>query len=109
MENTIKIISNILLLEYYNLESAFRKILKSIGSYTFDYDKNDVVVEMVDHYGIEYIITGFYHDDKGSLFLKVTNKKTNEDVVLDTWDYDNIVVYKNILSAINKIEFTEED
>ena len=109
MENTIKIISDILVREYYDLESAFKKILKSIGSYTFDYDKIDVFVEMVDYYGIEYIITGFYHDDKGSIFLNVTNKETNEDVVLDTWDYDNIGVYKNILYAINKIEFTEED
>ena len=109
MDNTIKIISDILVREYYDLESAFRKILKSIGSYTFDYDKIDDFVEMVDYDGIEYIITGFYHNDKGNMVLNVANKETNEETTLNTWNYDNIVVYKNILDAINKTEFTEED
>ena len=98
MDNTIKIISDILLREYYDLESAFRKILKSIGSYTFDYNKIDDFVEMVTYDGIEYIITGFYH-----------NKETDEETTLNTWNYNNIVVFKNILDAINKSEFAEED
>ena len=63
MDNTIKIVSEILIHEYYDLERAFRKTLKSIGSYTFDYDKIDAFVEMVDYDGIEYIITGFYHNE----------------------------------------------
>ena len=69
MDNTIKIISEILIREYYDLERAFRKILKSIGSYTFDYNKIDDFVEMVDYNGIEYIINGFYHDSEGNIFL----------------------------------------
>ena len=101
MDNTIKIISEILIREYYDLESAFRKILKSIGSYTFDYDKIDAFVEMVTYDGIEYIITGFYHNDKGNIFLNVVNKETDEETTLNEWNYDNIVVYKNILYAIN--------
>ena len=105
MDNTIKIISDILLCEYYDLESAFRKILKSIGSYTFDY----VFVEMVDYDGIEYIINSFYHNDKGSIVLNVVNRETDEETTLNAWNYDNIVVYKNILDAINKTEFPEED
>ena len=109
MENTIKIISDILVREYYDLESAFRKILKSIDSYSFDYNKIDDFVEMVSYDGIEYIINGFYHNDKGRIFLNVTNKETDEETTLDTWSYDNIVVFKNILDAINKAEFTEED
>lgn len=109
MENTIKIISDILVREYYDLESAFREILKSIGSYTFDYNKIDAFVEMVDYDGIEYIITGFYHNDKGRIFLNVANKETDEETTLNTWNYDNIVVFKNILDAINKTEFTEGD
>lgn len=109
MENTIKIISDILVREYYDLESAFKKILKSIGSYTFDYDKIDDFVEMVDYDGIEYIITGFYHNDKGNIFLNVTNKETDEETTLNAWNYDNIVVYKNMLDTINKTEFPEED
>ena len=109
MDNTIKIISEILIREYYDLESAFRKILKSIGSYTFDYDKIDDFVEIVDYDGIEYIITGFYHNDKGNIFLNVTNKETDEETALNAWNYDNIVAYKNILDTINKIEFPEED
>lgn len=109
MDNTIKIISEILMREYYDLEIAFRKILKSIGSYTFDYDKIDDFVEMVDYDGIEYIITGFYHNDKGIIFLNVANKETDEETTLNAWNYDNIVVYKNILDTINKTEFSEED
>lgn len=109
MDNTIKIISEILMREYYDLESAFRKILKSIGSYTFDYDKIDDFVEMVDYNGIEYIITGFYHNDKGNIFLNVANKETDEETTLNAWNYDNIVVYKSILDTINKTEFPEED
>ena len=109
MDNTIKIISEILMREYYDLESAFRKILKSIGSYTFDYDKIDDFVEMVDYDGIEYVITGFYHNDKGNIFLNVANKETDEETTLNAWNYDNIVVYKNILDTINKTEFPEED
>lgn len=109
MDNTIKIISEILIREYYDLESAFRKILKSIGSYTFDYDKIDDFVELTDYNGIEYIITGFYHNDKGNIFLNVANKETDEEKTLNTWNYDNIVVFKNILDAINKSEFPEED
>ena len=101
MDNTIKIISEILIREYYDLESAFRKILKSIGSYTFDYDKIDAFVEMVDYDGIEYIITGFYHNGSGSIFLNVVNRETDEETTLNEWNYDNIVVYKNILYAIN--------
>lgn len=109
MDNTIKIISDILIREYYNLESAFRKILKSIGSYTFDYDKIDDFVEMIDYDGIEYIINGFYHNDKGRIILNVANKETDEETTLDAWDYDNIVVYNNILNTINKTEFPEEN
>ena len=109
MDNTIKIISEILIREYYDLESAFRKILKSIGSYTFDYDKIDAFVEMVDYDGIEYIINGFYHNNKGNIFLNVTNEYTDEEKTLNTWNYNNIVVFKNILDAINKAEFTEKD
>lgn len=109
MDNTIKIISEILVREYYDLESAFRKILKSIGSYTFDYDKIDDFVELTDYNGIEYIITGFYHNDKGNIFLNVANKETDEETTLNAWNYDNIVVYKNILDTINKTEFPEED
>ena len=109
MENTIKIISVILVREYYDLESAFREILQSIGSYTVDYNKIDAFVEMVDYDGIEYIITGFYHNDKGRIFLNVANKETDEETTLNTWNYDNIVVFKNILDAINKTEFTEGD
>lgn len=109
MDNTIKIISEILIREYYDLESAFRKILKSIGSYTFDYDKIDDFVELTDYNGIEYIITGFYHNDKGNIFLNVANKETDEETTLNAWNYDNIVVYKNILDTINKTEFPEED
>lgn len=109
MDNTIKIISEILVCEYYDLERAFRKILKSIGSYTFDYDKIDDFVEMVDYDGIEYIVTGFYHNDKGNIFLNVANKETDEETTLNAWNYDNIVVYKNMLDTINKAEFTEED
>lgn len=102
MDKTIKTISDILVREYYDLETAFRKILKSIGSYTFDYDTRDDFVEMIDYDGIEYNINGFYHDDNGSIFLKVINKETYEEVILDTWDYDNIVVYKNILESLNQ-------
>ena len=109
MDKTIKTISDILVREYYDLETAFRKILKSIGSYTFDYDKIDDFVEMIDYDGIEYIIDGFYHNDKGRIFLNVANKETDEETTLDAWNYDNIVVYKNILDAINKSEFAEED
>ena len=109
MDNTIKIISEILIREYYDLESAFRKILKSIGSYTFDYDKIDAFVEMVDYDGIEYIINGFYHNGSGSIFLNVVNRETDEETTLNEWNYDNIVVFKNILDAINKAEFTEKD
>ena len=109
MENTIKIVSEILIREYYDLESAFRKILKSIGSYTFDYNKIDDFVEMVTYDGIEYIITGFYHNDKGNIFLNVASKDTDGEMTLNTWNYNNIVVFKNILDAINKAEFTEED
>ena len=109
MDNTIKIISEILIREYYDLESAFRKILKSISSYTFDYNKIDDFVEMVDYDGIEYIINGFYHNDKGNMVLNVANKETDEETTLNTWNYNNIVVFKNILDAINKTEFTEED
>ena len=109
MDNTIKIISEILIREYYDLESAFRQILKSIGSYTFDYDKIDAFVKMVDYDGIEYIITGFYHNGSGSIFLNVVNRETDEETTLNEWNYDNIVVYKNILYAINKSEFTKED
>ena len=109
MDNTIKIISEILVCEYYDLESAFRKILKSIGSYTFDYDKIDDFVELTDYNGIEYIITGFYHNDKGRIVLNVVNRETDEETTLNAWNYDNIVVYKNILDAINKTEFPEED
>ena len=109
MDNTIKIISEILVREYYDLESAFRKILKSIGSYTFDSNKIDNFVEMVDYDGIEYIINGFYHNNKGNIFLNVTNEYTDEEKTLNTWNYNNIVVFKNILDAINKTEFTEED
>lgn len=109
MDNTIKIISEILVREYYDLESAFRKILKSIGSYTFDYDKIDDFVELTDYNGIEYIITGFYHNDKGNIFLNVANKGTDEETTLNAWNYDNIVVYKNILDTINKTEFPEGD
>lgn len=109
MDNTIKIVSEILIHEYYDLERAFRKTLKSIGSYTFDYDKIDDFVEMVDYDGIEYIINSFYHDDTGSIFLNVANKETDEETSLNTWNYDNIVVFKNILDAINKAEFTEGD
>ena len=107
MDNTIKIVSEILIHEYYDLERAFRKTLKSIGSYTFDYDKIDAFVEMVDY--DEYIINSFYHDDTGSIFLNVANKETDEETSLNTWNYDNIVVFKNILDAINKAEFTEGD
>ena len=109
MDNTIKIISEILIREYYDLESAFRKILKSISSYTFDYNKIDDFVEMVSYDGIEYIINGFYHNDKGRIFLNVTNKETDEETTLDAWNYDNIVVYKNIVDTINKTEFPEEN
>ena len=109
MDNTIKIISDILLREYYDLESAFREILKSISSYTFDYNKIDDFVEMADYDGIEYIINGFYHNDKGNMVLNVANKETDEETTLNTWNYDNIVVFKNILDAINKSEFAEED
>lgn len=109
MDNTIKIISEILIREYYDLESAFREILKSISSYTFDYNKIDDFVEMADYDGIEYIINGFYHNDKGNMVLNVANKETDEETTLNTWNYDNIVVFKNILDAINKTEFTEED
>ena len=109
MDNTIKIVSEILIREYYDLESAFRKILKSIGSYTFDYNKIDDFVEMVTYDGIEYIITGFYHNDKGNIFLNVASKDTDGETTLNTWNYNNIVVFKNILDAINKAEFTEED
>lgn len=45
MDNTIKIISEILIREYYDLESAFRKILNTISSYTFDYNKIGDFVE----------------------------------------------------------------
>ena len=109
MDNTIKIVSEILIHEYYDLERAFRKTLKSIGSYTFDYDKIDAFVEMVDYDGIEYIINSFYHNDKGSIVLNVVNRETDEETTLNAWNYDNIVVYKNILDAINKTEFPEED
>lgn len=109
MENTIKIISDILVREYYDLESAFREILKSIGSYTFDYDKIDAFVKMVDYDGIEYIITDFYHNGSGRIFLNVVNRETDEETTLNEWNYDNIVVFKNILDAINKTEFTEGD
>ena len=109
MENTIKIISDILVREYYDLESAFRKILKSISSYTFDYNKIDDFVEMIDYDGIEYIINGFYHNDNGRIFLNVTNKETDEETTIDAWNYDNIVVYKNIVDTINKTEFPEEN
>ena len=109
MDNTIKTISEILVREYYDLESAFRKILKSIGSYTFDSNKIDNFVEMVDYDGIEYIINGFYHNNKGNIFLNVTNEYTDEEKTLNTWNYNNIVVFKNILDAINKTEFPEED
>ena len=71
MDNTIKIASEILIHEYYDLERAFRKILKSIGSYTFDYNKIDDFVEMVDYNGIEYIINGFYHNNEGNIFHRV--------------------------------------
>ena len=109
MDNTIKIVSEILIHEYYDLERAFRKILKSIGSYTFDYNKIDDFVEMVDYDGIEYIINGFYHNDKGNMFLNVANKETDEETTLNAWNYNNIVVFKNILDAINEAEFPEED
>lgn len=109
MDNTIKIVSEILIHEYYDLERAFRKTLKSISSYTFDYNKIDDFVEMVDYDGIEYIINGFYHDDTGSIFLNVVNRETDEETTLNEWNYDNIVVYKNILDTINKTEFPEED
>ena len=109
MDNTIKIISEILIREYYDLERAFRKILKSIGSYTFDYNKIDDFVEMVDYNGIEYIINGFYHNNEGNIFLNVANKETNEETTLNAWSYNNIVVFKNILDAINEAEFPEED
>ena len=109
MDNTIKIVSEILIREYYDLESAFRKILKSIGSYTFDYNKIDDFVEMVTYDGIEYIITGFYHNDKGNIFVNVASKDTDGETTLNTWNYNNIVVFKNILDAINKAEFTEKD
>ena len=109
MDNTIKIISEILIREYYDLERAFRKILKSIGSYTFDYNKIDDFVEMVDYNGIEYIINGFYYDSEGNIFLNVANKETDEETTLNAWSYNNIVVFKNILDAINEAEFPEED
>ena len=109
MDNTIKIASDILIHEYYDLERAFRKILKSIGSYTFDYNKIDDFVEMVDYNGIEYIINGFYHNNEGNIFLNVANKETDEETTLNAWSYNNIVVFKNILDAINEAEFPEED
>ena len=109
MDNTIKAISEILIHEYYDLERAFRKILKSIGSYTFDYNKIDDFVEMVDYNGIEYIINGFYHNSEGNIFLNVANKETDEETTLNAWNYNNIVVFKNILDAINEAEFPEED
>ena len=109
MDNTIKIASEILIHEYYDLERAFRKILKSIGSYTFDYNKIDDFVEMVDYNGIEYIINGFYHNNEGNIFLNVANKETDEETTLNAWSYNNIVVFKNILDAINEAEFPEED
>ena len=43
------------------------------------------------------------------MFLNVANKETDEETTLNTWNYDNIVVFKNILDAINKAEFTEGD
>ena len=109
MDKTIKTISDILVREYYDLETAFRKILKSIGSYTFDYDTRDDFVEMIDYKGDEYIINSFYHDYKGVIVLNVVNKETHEETILNPWNYDMIVVYKNILYAINQIEFTKAD
>lgn len=109
MDNTIKPISEILIREYYDLERAFRKILKSIGSYTFDYNKIDDFVEMVDYNGVEYIINGFYHNNEGNIFLNVANKETDEETTLNAWSCNNIVVFKNILDAINEAEFPEED
>ena len=43
------------------------------------------------------------------MFLNVANKETDEETTLNAWNYDNIVVYKNILDTINKTEFPEED
>ena len=109
MDNTIKIVSDILIHEYYDLERAFRKILKSIGSYTFDYGKIEDYVELRDYDGVEYIVNGFYHDKNGYIILNVVNKETDVKKTLIIWNYNNIVVFKNILDAINEAEFPEED
>lgn len=108
MDKTINIITYILFRDYYNLENSFRRVLKSIGSYTFNYDKIDPV-KMINHDGIEYIINGFYHDDSGNIVLNVTDKETYEEVILNIWNYDNIVVFQNILTNIAISEFPEED
>lgn len=108
MDKTISIITYILLRDYCNLENSYRRVLKSIGSYTFNYDKIDPV-KMINYDGIEYIINGFYHDDIGNIVLNVTDKETYEEAILHTWDYYNIVVFEKILTNIAIIEFPEED
>ena len=109
MENSIKILADSLSRQYYDLERTYAKVLRHIDSYTFDYEKIDDFVELTDYDGVEYIVNGFYHNKNGNIILNVANKETDEEKTLISWNYDNIVVFKDILNAINSAEFPEED
>ena len=109
MEKSIKILADSLSRQYYDLKRTYEKVLRHIDSYTFDYGKIEDYAELRDYDGVEYIVNGFYHDKNGCIILNVVNKETNEETTLHTWNYNNIVVYKNILDTINSAEFPEED
>lgn len=109
MEKSIKILADSLSRQYYDLKRTYEKVLRHINSYTFVYGKIENYVELRDYDGVEYIVNGFYHDKNGNIILNVVNQETDEETTLNTWNYDNIVVYKNILDTINSAEFPEED
>ena len=109
MEKSIKILADSLSRQYYDLKRTYEKVLRHIDSYTFDYGKIEDYEELIDYDGVEYIVNGFYHDKDGYIILNVVNKETNKETTLNTWTYNNIVVYKNILDTIISTEFPEED
>lgn len=109
MEKSIKILADSLSRQYNDLERTYAKVLRHIDSYTFVYGKIENYVELRDYNGVEYIVNGFYHDKYGNIILNVVNQETDEEKTLNDWNYDNIVVYKNMLDTINSAEFPEED
>ena len=85
--------------QLYHDQLAF---IKNSGNHTFNYDPNDTSthMEIVTYNGNIVHIIGYYMNPVNRIILKCIDTFTNEEIELETYDYDNVPVFNMIINHI---------